>query len=221
MNKLTIHTIIAVTMLVAASMPNAFAAKLMANVVDKAGAPVANAVVTVQPVTGKAPSVTATQSSVTQMDLQFSPYVTVVPVGSKVMFPNNDQIDHHVKSFSPVKLFEFVVGKSGSPEPVLFDKVGAVPVHCLLHDWMRAYVYVVDTPWYAKTNERGNVTIDVPTGNYEVTVWHPDLGAVRPVLKEKTTLEATDKAMKFTFDFVPRKQRQPKKIDTATGVYGG
>jgi hypothetical protein len=60
------------------------------------------------------------------------------------------------------------VYKQGTPDPVTFDKPGPVTIHCLLHDWMRAYVYVVDTPWYVVTDRTGLASIDVPDGSYEV-----------------------------------------------------
>ena len=44
---------------------------------------------------------------------------------------------------------------------------------CNVHDWMLAYIWVVDTPYFAKTNQSGTVTLDVPEGEYTVRVWHP------------------------------------------------
>jgi hypothetical protein len=39
---------------------------------------------------------------------------------------------------------------------------------------MLAYVYVVDTPWFAKTDAQGRARLDgLPAGEYEVHAWHP------------------------------------------------
>ena len=40
---------------------------------------------------------------IAQRDLQFSPFVLVVPVGAQVSFPNFDNVRHHVYSFSPAR----------------------------------------------------------------------------------------------------------------------
>ena len=43
---------------------------------------------------------------VAQQNLQFHPFLTIVPVGAEVSFPNLDPTKHHVYSFSPAKKFE-------------------------------------------------------------------------------------------------------------------
>ena len=63
---------------------------------------------------------------------------------------------------------------SGVPAaPVLFDKSGTVVLGCNIHDSMLAFVYVVDTPYFAKTDPSGVAKlIDIPEGNYQLKVWH-------------------------------------------------
>ena len=86
-----------------ASAPLA-AAPLTVRVVDAAGKPVRNAVVTLRPAGVAArPMRAAGAYSVSQKDLQFHPFVLVVPVGATVSFPNLDPTKHHVYSFSPAK----------------------------------------------------------------------------------------------------------------------
>jgi hypothetical protein len=41
---------------------------------------------------------------------------------------------------------------------VVFDQPWAVTLGCNIHDWMKAYVYVVDTPYYAVTGPDGTAT---------------------------------------------------------------
>ena len=60
-----------------------------------------------------------------------------------------------------------------------------IPVRCNVHSWMRAWIAVLDHPWFAVTKEDG--TFDwpsVPPGDYTVAVWHETLGE----LTEKVTL---------------------------------
>ncbi|GAB2702228.1 methylamine utilization protein [Aliiglaciecola aliphaticivorans] len=108
-----------------------------------------------------------------QVDRQFMPHILAVQKGNKVVFPNSDSIKHHVYSFSPAKQFELKLYKGSDAEPLLFENQGEVELGCNVHDWMLAYIWVVDTPYFAKTDQNGKVTIDVPSGNYRVKVWHP------------------------------------------------
>jgi hypothetical protein len=43
------------------------------------------------------------------------------------------------------------------------------------HFWMRAYLFVDDHPYYARTDRRGRFTLSaVPPGDYELVCWLPD-----------------------------------------------
>ena len=70
---------------------------LRAAVVDAAGEPVRDAVVQALPLDGTAadPPVSA-PVEIDQVDKEYVPYVTAVRVGTRVTFPNRDQIRHHV-----------------------------------------------------------------------------------------------------------------------------
>lgn len=143
------------------------------------GAPVADAVVTIR-LAGRATPAAAGGGSYTvdQKNIQFHPFVLVVPVGSNVSFPNLDPVRHHVYSFSPAKRFELKLYAREQNRSVRFDKAGVVALGCNIHDQMTAFIDVVDTPWAAKTDGAGNVTLSgVPAGQVVVTVWHPYLRA--------------------------------------------
>ena len=68
---------------------------------DGSTEPVANAVVSVD--SGR-PG-TPVSAEIYQKDRAFHPHVLVIPVGSSVDFPNRDNTQHHVYSFSPAKTF--------------------------------------------------------------------------------------------------------------------
>ena len=82
------------------------AAPLNVRVVDSSGHPVRDAVVTLYPAGAAArPAHAGGRYVVAQQNLQFRPFLTVVPVGADVSFPNLDPTKHHVYSFSPVRRF--------------------------------------------------------------------------------------------------------------------
>ena len=74
---------------------------------------------------------------------------------------------------------------SGVPaSPVKFDKAGTVILGCNIHDNMLAFIQVVDTPYFAKTNKMGKAILgDLPNGNYSLKAWHYALA------KEKEAFE--------------------------------
>jgi plastocyanin len=108
-----------------------------------------------------------------QINTQFYPHILAVQRNTQVSFPNSDSIQHHVYSFSPAKVFELELYKGLQANPLLFDKLGIVEMGCNVHDWMLGYIYVVDTPYFAKTDQSGSVNVQVPDGEYTVRAWHP------------------------------------------------
>jgi plastocyanin len=172
--------------------PPGLAAELRVLVKDHHGKLVADAVVLATALDPKnALHAKPPMDAVDQVDKQFVPYVKPVFVGSKVQFPNSDKIRHQVYSFSPAKRFELpLYGGTGAP-PVVFDKPGVVVLGCNIHDWMVGYIYVSETPFFAKTEDAGTATIDdMPPGEYSLRVWHPSLEHGEETATRQVTLSA-------------------------------
>ena len=120
-------------------------------------------------------------ASIDQVNKQFLPRINVVRAGTAVSFPNSDNIRHQVYSFSQPKVFTLKLYAGTSAAPVLFDKPGMVVLGCNIHDKMLAFVAVVDTPYFAKTDGAGKASFDLPSGRYRLRVWHPNLADKAPV----------------------------------------
>ena len=152
-------------------------AALHVSVSDAEARPVADAVVVAVPLDGSVIAGAHPRSeSLEQIDKEFIPKVKAVYVGSTVSFPNRDSVRHHVYSFSPAKRFEVPLYAGVPAQPVLFDKVGVVVLGCNIHDWMIGYVYVSESPYFAKTGPDGTAVIgNVRAGTFIVRVWHPRL----------------------------------------------
>jgi plastocyanin len=155
------------------------ASPLSVRVVDPAGRPVRDAVVTLHPAGSAARAARpAGRFVVAQQRLQFHPFLTIVPVGADVSFPNLDPTKHHVYSFSPAKRFELKLFAKDQSRTVHFDKAGVVALGCNIHDAMSAFIVVTDSAWTARTNAQGMVTFaDAPTAPGRLSVWHPYLRA--------------------------------------------
>ncbi len=87
-----------------------------------------------------------------------------------------------------------------------FTNPGAITLGCHLHSSMRGHLFVSDTPWFGKTDAKGQVVIDnVPDAAAEVVVWHPDqLQAQAPL---KLQVSAGANAGSAQLNFTPRKRR--------------
>jgi len=182
--------------LAGAAVPLA-AAPLNVRVVDASGHPVRDAVVTLYPAAGAArPAHDGGRYVVAQQNLQFRPFLTVVPVGADVSFPNLDPTKHHVYSFSTAKKFELKLFAKDQSRTVHFDKAGVVALGCNIHDQMSAFIFVTDTAWTARTNAQGMASFpDAPSAPARVAVWHPYLRA--PGGQVEQTMAATQRSMNF------------------------
>jgi plastocyanin len=111
---------------------------------------------------------------VTQKDAQFHPHVLPVMAGTKIEWPNEDEIYHNVFSISDNNPFDLGLYKKGqTPKPVLFEKPGKVDVFCSIHAKMYCIVLVLDNPYFASTDSHGRFKIsNVPPGTYKITSWH-------------------------------------------------
>lgn len=189
------------------------AATLNAQIADQKGAPLEDAVVYATQLSGSVPKPRGSVI-IDQVNKEFVPFVTPLQAGTAVTFPNKDNIQHQVYSFSPAKVFELKLYSGVSAQPVVFDKPGVVVLGCNIHDWMLAFVYVVDTPYFAKTGKSGAAAIEaLPAGDYEIKAWHPDLRGEPSRQRMKIGKEGTT-AIKFELAIKPTvrpKTKQPYK----------
>jgi plastocyanin len=201
------------------------AAVLDGEVRDSAGAPVPDAVITVLPTVGQPKSMSASPSTsalIDQRGREFIPHVLAVQRGTKVSFPNSDNIQHHVYSISPGNQFEIKLYKGIPTRPIVFNKPGIAVLGCNIHDWMVAYVYVTEAPYLTKSDGAGHWSLAVPVGEYRVTIWHPDIA--RGAQASAETYRATEVRSKslshvLTLARVSRNGKPPTTLQEQ--VYSG
>jgi plastocyanin len=129
---------------------------------------------------------------VDQKGMRFLPHVVAVQAGTTVRFLNNDREPHNV--YSPEGRYNLGTWSAGEARDHLFSKAGTYSQLCGLHPEMRAYVVVLDTPYFAVTDAAGTFAIrGVPPGFYTLAVWHEakdglersvTVGAGRPLTLE-------------------------------------
>ena len=110
---------------------------------------------------------------VDQRDRKFIPHVSVVTIGTKVVFPNSDSVYHNVFAHYRAKRFDLGMYPKGAKKDVTFDKPGVVSIFCNVHSDMSAYVIVVDSPYFAVSDKSGQFSIKgVQPGKYTLHAWH-------------------------------------------------
>ncbi len=194
-------------------------AELAVTVTDAGGEPIQHAVVYAQPLaSGGLPAPAHTPIVIDQIDKEYVPYVTAVQVGASVSFPNRDQIRHHVYSFSEAKTFEIPLYEGTPAEPIVFDRAGAVTLGCNIHDWMKAYVFVIESPFFAVTEAEGDATLELPTGEYAVEVWHPELKGEPTSSRQRISMSDGESSLAFS---IARKRVWAPRRAPARDAAGG
>ena len=134
-----------------------------------------------------------------QKGCRYIPHVVGVRVGQPLQIVNDDNTLHNVHGM-PVTNQEFNYGQpiQGQSNTVTFTAPEVlIPFKCDVHNWMNAYIGVVDNPYFAVTAEGGKFTLkDVPPGTYTIEAVHEKLG------RQSQSVTLGDKESKeITFTF--------------------
>lgn len=154
------------------------------------GKPIGGAVAMLRAVDAARVPAATVDAVMDQLERRFVPDVLVVPVGSRVTFPNSDPISHQVYSFSPIRRFQLPLYRGKPYAPVDFPQAGVATLGCNIHDEMRAYIVVTDGQHYGRTGADGVWRAsDVRPGAYTLNLWHPRLR--EPQATVERTVEIT------------------------------
>jgi plastocyanin len=185
-------------------------AVISGRVIDADGKGVAQAVVFVQSPLEPQTSVSAAEppAKMDQVNKIFVPAVLPVVVGTKVYFPNRDNIRHHVYSFSRTKSFELPLYKGEDAPPVLFDKPGVVKIGCNIHDWMSATILVLPNTHFAMTTADGRFSLPrLKSGSYSLVAWHAQARDKTESTAQQVQLAETNVELTYQLTLVPLRAR--------------
>ncbi len=158
-------------LLVCALAPLAATADLSVLVLDQNGQPLANAVVESRhEALQQVPNEIAV---IDQVNKRFVPMVIAIARGQSVNFPNNDNIRHHVYSFSPIRQFSTELYADVHGDPILFDQAGIAVLGCNIHDSMVGYIYVSEYAHVAVTDAEGRARLSMSELPPSLSIWHP------------------------------------------------
>src|SRR5258708_10081085 len=126
-----------------------------------------------------------------QSGCKYHPHVLGVMAGQTLQIKNDDQTTHHIH---PTPKDNRERNKSQPPAAAPLEKnfarsVILLPVKCNQHPWMKMYVNVVKSPFYAVTDKSGKYEIKgLPPGDYTIAFVHEKLGEQ----DQKVTVAAKD-----------------------------
>ncbi len=117
--------------------------------------------------------------TLTQKGCEYEPHVLGVMVGQPFEVINLDPTTHNIHVMAKTNREWNVSQQPGSPSVVrkFQHPEVMIPVRCNVHPWMKAYIGVLDNPFYAVTGNDGSFTIKgLPAGNYTIEVWTAAFG---------------------------------------------
>ncbi len=112
----------------------------------------------------------------------FKPHVLAAMTGAKIKIRSSDAVGHNVDSKVENNSMNSAIG-SGQEIDVPLTSAARRPglVICDIHSWMTAYWLILDNPYFAVTDEKGNYEIkNVPAGTQKVVVWQEGVTFVTP-----------------------------------------
>ena len=129
-----------------------------------------------------------------QLGERFEPHVLPVLQGTRVEFPNYDDVYHNVFSLSRIRTFDLGRYPRNATRSVTFDRPGVVQVFCHIHADMSGIIMVLPNPFFTAPDAAGQYVMEsVPAGEYTIVGWHertrPVTFRVRVIAGETTTID--------------------------------
>jgi plastocyanin len=137
--------------------------------------------------------------TIDQQGCWFSPRVLGIQVGQVLRVVNSDPVTHNIHPLAQInREWNHSQGQGDAPlaRKFLHPEI-MIRVKCNIHRWMRAYIGVVDNPYFAVSSTDGSFAIpNLPPGDYVIEAWHETLGTQ----EQKVTIPASGKVTaNFTF----------------------
>lgn len=140
-----------------------------------------------------------------QVNCRYTPHALGLREGQKLLVKNPEPVNHNVNVISfaddnkgnnnmPPKTIQ-ILNLVADAQPVGFE--------CNVHGWMKAYILVVDHPYFAVTGKDGSFALkNVPTGELDIAIRNSNGIYVQRLLK--VTVEPGKVTTLADFKFAPK-----------------
>lgn len=128
---------------------------------------------------GKTFEPAAAPAVIDQNGCWFQPRVLGIQTGQVLKVTNSDPVTHNIHPLAHInREWNHSQGEGDAPLARKFSKREImIRVKCNIHGWMRAYLGVVDHPYFAVSGRDGRFEIrNLPPGEYTLAAWHETLG---------------------------------------------
>lgn len=138
---------------------------------------------------------------------EFLPYLNHVSQGETLIFENRDPVPHDIEIYEysnrggkflfrqplrrnqKIRKSDFLTEGGQAehlPGPGVAHKIltmGPLVFRCSFHEYMEAWGFVLNHPYFSFTGESGEFSItNIPPGKYQLVVWHP-LGQIEKYIE--------------------------------------
>jgi len=135
---------------------------------------------------GKKFTVPSDPVTIDQNGCWFHPRVFGIQTGQTLRVTNSDPVTHNIHPLAQInREWNHSQGQGDAPlaRRFLTPEI-MIRVKCNIHSWMRAYIGVVDNPYFAVTATDGSFEIrNLPPGDYTIEAWQEDLGKQQQGIK--------------------------------------
>lgn len=117
--------------------------------------------------------------TIDQRGCWFEPRVLGAQTGQILKVTNSDPVTHNIHPLAHVnREWNHSQGPGDEPLTRRFTRPEImIPVKCNIHNWMHAFIGVVDHPYFAVSGPDGSFEMrNVPPGTYTVAAWQEKLG---------------------------------------------
>ena len=139
-----------------------------------------------------------------QKNCIFEPHVLAIMAGAKIELKSSDPVNHNINvRFRANALFnKLLAANAQQPYSPPAAERQPTQVTCDIHNWMEGYWMVLDHPYFAVTDAKGNFEIkNVPAGPQKVVVWQEAAKYVTAASGDEVTITANDvTSQNFTID---------------------
>lgn len=119
-----------------------------------------------------------------QKDCQFIPHCQFIQVGQQIEVISSDTVAHNIHTYPLRSTAASIIVPLSKPESGVVltpDRAELLPfqIKCDFHPWMKGYWLVLDHPYAAITDSKGNFRIPgLPAGKHVFRIWHERVGYI-------------------------------------------
>lgn len=136
---------------------------------------------------------------INQQGCMFGPRIIGIRAGQTLVVKNADPVSHNIHPMpkNNPEWNQQQAPQAGDLERQFARPEIMIPVKCNIHSWMKAYIGVVDHPYFAATGDLGTFELkNLPPGEYTLATWHEKYGEQEQQVK---LTAGSSQVVEFTF----------------------